>query len=69
MARLLTRGVISENQTLGWRSEQRKEVKGLAVVKAETPVELNADFAMTATDKVCESLKVKSLLEKLQNGT
>jgi len=30
---------------------------------------LNADFAMTATDKFCESLKVKSLLEKLQNGT
>ncbi|MCX7284594.1 MAG: AAA family ATPase [Novosphingobium sp.] len=68
MARLLTKGVIAQNQTLGWRSEQRKEVKGLALIETFSPV-LNADFAMTATDKVCESVKVMSLLKNLQKGT
>ncbi|WP_286749980.1 AAA family ATPase [Sphingopyxis sp. SCN 67-31] len=58
MGRLLTAGTIADDQPLGWKTEQRKPAKGLALVAQVAAPVLNDVLARNQADELMDNIRV-----------
>ncbi len=59
MGRLLTAEKIADDQALGWRTDQRRDAKGLALVADLEPLVINEVIARNKVDDIFAGLRAK----------